>query len=231
MDKQFWLNKWQENQIHFHQQQIHPLLKKYITSVVKEPTCNVLVPLCGKSLDMTWLVNRGHTVIGSELSKLAIDQYWKEHSLTPTTNNKSDYISTISGNLSLLCGDFFALKKEDIESINGPIDLIYDRAALIALPLEMRIKYYQQMIEISSEQTSWLLIILGYDDKLVNGPPFNIRTEELEEHLSSHFLIELLEENSTEPLGGKFKEARILEMKQKVYSIKKTQSIKEKLWV
>ena len=74
MDHDFWLERWDTNQIGFHQTEFHPMLVKHWHSMT-HPRNNVLVPLCGKSRDMHWLQSQGLTVIGSELSERAMSEF------------------------------------------------------------------------------------------------------------------------------------------------------------
>ena len=139
MEKSFWLKKWEENQIGFHNNEFHPLLVSHLGKLGLKTPSRIFVPLCGKSLDLIYLASLGHQVIGLELSEKAILSFF--------TENKLDFEKKVHGpynryscknlNIKILQGDFFQLTTDYL----GPIDFIYDRASLIALPSEMRKPY------------------------------------------------------------------------------------------
>ncbi len=226
MKAEFWHEKWEANIINFHQQEIHPMLKKYKSIFTSAMEQNVLVPLCGKTLDMDWLLDNNCFVTGVEFSKLAHNQYWNERNISPDQFSHKDFEITQRNKLKLYCGDFFNLTKEEYEKFNGPLSVIYDRASLIALPKEMRIKYYKTIKELSSDHTKWFLITLEFDDALLTGPPFNIKSSELEEYRSDDFVIELFEKNLTAALSHKFKQASINEVTETIYCLTKKRSKK-----
>ena len=224
MEQAFWLDKWKEDQIHFHQHEINPLLIKHLLPLKKKlqgSSLNCLVPLCGKSLDMIWLKENLGPVIGAELSQLALDQFWNENKLISKQTTLNNLVLNQAEDITLICHDFFDITSEQFKAINGNIDFIYDRAALIALPLNLREQYYQHIISLSDKDLVWILITLEYDTSLVKGPPFSILQTELEEYLSSDFTIELLESAETKPMGQKFKKAGMTSIKQNVYKLTK----------
>mgnify|MGYP000601499587 CR=1 FL=1 len=148
MEKGFWHQCWQNNTIGFHQDDVHPLLRQHFEQYIPGNNHTILVPLCGKSLDMVCLSQFGR-VIGSELSELACRDFFKEQQLKPEVTAESDSLTRYQvGDLSIYQGDFFTLSGK---IINSPINVIYDRAALIALPKTMRQKYVDKLSEYKSE--------------------------------------------------------------------------------
>ena len=197
MQHEFWHQKWQKNEIGFHLSQPHPLLVKYMGCLNISPNSRIFIPLCGKSLDIHWLLTQGYHVVGIDLSPIAI------HDLISTLG--LSFTEMQSGNLShfhhpqidLFVGDFFELTIEQL----GQIDAIYDRAALVALPEEMRSQYVQHLIQIGGD-ASQLLISFEYDQSMMAGPPFSISTQQLQDYYSSEYAIQLLD-SQTELLKGK----------------------------
>ena len=53
----------------------------FLRGGVPDGTCSVFVPLCGKSLDMVWLLEQGFSVTGCEISELAVQQFFTENSI------------------------------------------------------------------------------------------------------------------------------------------------------
>ena len=137
MDPEFWHIRWQENRIGFHQQETSPLLVRYWPVPRTAPGNNVLAPLCGKSLDMLWLLDQGYRVTGVEISRIATEAFFAENSLVPAINQAGEFTRYHYDALDILCGDFFALNRDTA----GDIGAVYDRASLIALPPAMRTAY------------------------------------------------------------------------------------------
>ena len=140
-DNQLWLRLWRERRTDFHQQAVNPLLSRFWPSLGLAPGSRVFVPLCGKSLDMLWLVEQGHEVIGVELSPLAVKAFFRENHLQPVKRRQGPFTLWQHGCLAILCGDYFALTQADL----GQIDSVYDRAALTALPEDLRRRYVAQL--------------------------------------------------------------------------------------
>lgn len=192
MDHEFWLERWNNNQTGFHQSSIHPLLVKYWPNLT-QPRTNVFVPLCGKSKDMHWLQHQGLEVVGSELSDKAMNEFIEECEISFTSREVGSFISHKAVGYRMIVGDFFNLNKGQI----GAVDCVYDRAALVALPTEMRDQYVQQLQSLLSPGTEQLLITFEYDQSKREGPPFSIDQQEVERLYASWCDIELLESVET----------------------------------
>lgn len=136
-DNALWQQCWRERRTGFHQTTVNPLLERFWPALGLAPGSRVFVPLCGKSLDMLWLARQGLTVIGVELSPVAVRAFFKENRLQPRRRPAGDLTLWEQGAIQILCGDYFALTSADL----GPIDVVYDRAALTALPEEARRRY------------------------------------------------------------------------------------------
>lgn len=197
MDHDFWLERWDTNQIGFHQTEFHPMLVKHWHSMT-HPRSNVLVPLCGKSRDMHWLQSQGLTVIGSELSERAMSEFIENSEASFTSRSVASFTSHKAPGYHLLVGDFFALNRNQI----GAVDCVYDRAALVALPQEIRDQYVQQLQNLLQPKTEILLITFAYDQSKRDGPPFSIDHKEVQRLFASWCEIELLETIITDEFGS-----------------------------
>ncbi|MER2163052.1 MAG: thiopurine S-methyltransferase, partial [Psychrobacter alimentarius] len=151
----------------------------------------VFVPLCGKSIDMVWLASQGYDVVGVELVESAVQDFFGEQNIEPTIHQhaKNPDIKCYQGKLldrkvELWVADIFALTSED----TGKIKAVYDKAALIALPADMRSNYSEQISEISGNAPQ-LLITLNYDQSKKDGPPFSINHEQVQQYYGSHYQI------------------------------------------
>ena len=176
MDTAFWLDRWREGRTFFHQNKVMPLLQKYWPGLDLPAGSRVLVPLCGKSLDMAWLAAQGHRVLGVELSPLAVAQFFEEHGLEARIHHSPAGEHHVSGDIEIICGDIFALDASVLASCTG----VYDRAALIALPSAMRATYVQHVYEGLASGYRGLMISLDYPQEQMPGPPFSVPDEEVQ---------------------------------------------------
>lgn len=168
MNPQFWHERWSLNEIGFHQGQIHPYLSEFWTTIAP-PTGQVFVPLCGKTLDMLWLKQQGHAVLGVELSPLACAAFFEEQAIPCTVTPDTPFQRYQGADIELLCGDFFALESQTLAQVQA----VYDRAALIALPQAMQARYAQHLLEKLPHRPPMLLITFEYDQAEMDGPPFS----------------------------------------------------------
>jgi len=172
MEAEFWLERWQLNQIGFHRVSVHPLLTRHWQSLDIAPAAPVLVPLCGKSLDMLWLRGQGHPVTGVERVGDALAQFVCENGLGLTTT--SDGYAGDGWNL--FAGDWFTV------ALAEPLPVFYDRAALVAMPPDLRPAYAEKLVSLLAPGASGLLITMEYDQRQMNGPPFSVPAAEVREH-------------------------------------------------
>lgn len=200
MEPNFWHNKWHKNEIGFHLAQANPLLVKYFSALQLKQGARVFLPLCGKTLDIAWLLAQGFRVVGAELSQIAIDDLFKQLNLTPNITQTGDLTLYQADNLDVFVGDIFKLTPEML----GVVDAIYDRAALVALPEEMR-KDYTAHLMILTNKAPQLLICFEYDQTIHAGPPFSISAAEVKQHYQAHYNLSLLaSENMADGLKGKY---------------------------
>lgn len=173
MDPAFWHERWARDEIGFHRSRVHPMLRRHWPALAPADEQTVLVPLCGKSLDLDWLAGRGHPVVGVELSASAVEAYFRERKLAPERTVIGGLDALRSGRVTLCIGDFFEF------SPAAPFDRIFDRAAMVALPAERRDAYRRTLAERLAPDGRGLLITLEYDPTAMNGPPFSVDGAEL----------------------------------------------------
>ncbi len=211
MNQNFWLDRWNNNEIGFHQASANPLLKKYFGELGLPKGSRVFVPLCGKTPDISWLLENGFRVVGVEFSKLAIEQLFTDLNLKPDQFQLKDMEHFQAENIDIFIGDIFSLSREMISTV----DAVYDRAALVALPEETRANYSAHISDIT-ESAPQLLITFEYDQSVMEGPPFSISQKEVEKLYGSVYKIELLE---ISPVSGGLK--GICEADEKVWLLRK----------
>ena len=195
MDASFWHQRWQTNEIPFHERAANPLLIKHFPSLALANGRRVFVPLCGKSLDIGWLLARGHEVIGAELSDIAVQQLFVDLGVQPSIAELGQIRHYSGEQIDIFAGDIFQISPDTL----GPIHAVYDRAALVALPEEMRQRYAVHLREITANAPQ-LLICYEYDQAVLPGPPFSVGSEEVTRHYGESYQLTLLE--STEVAGG-----------------------------
>ncbi|MGH1463704.1 MAG: thiopurine S-methyltransferase [Neptuniibacter sp.] len=186
MEHNFWHQRWSEGRIGFHQQEINFYLKSYWEQLELEDGGKVFVPLCGKSLDLLWLRGLGHKVIGVELNASACEAFFSENKMAPITRNLAGFVSREVDSVQLLCGDYFDLRRHDLFGVQA----VYDRAALIALPPEMRRRYVRYLIELLPVGVKMLLVTLEFEGG--EGPPFSVKGDEVEKLYGENFEISCL---------------------------------------
>ena len=195
MTPEFWHKRWQEKRIGFNQSAVNPLLTEYIDHLDLAVGSRIFVPLCGKSIDMVWLAAQGYDVVGVELVETAVQAFFAEQNIQPIVSQhvENPDIKCYQGQLvdgdeqrtiTLWAADIFALTSTDL----GTIDAIYDKAALIALPADMRPDYSEQIRKVS-DNAPQLLITLNYDQSKKDGPPFSINHEQVQQYYGSHYQI------------------------------------------
>ena len=188
MDRVFWHQKWESNDIAFHRSEANPLLVKYFNELSLAKGSRVFVPLCGKSLDIPWLLSHGYRVAGAELSKIAIEQLFDELGVTPEISRDGELDHYRANNIDLFVGDIFDVS----DKMLGPVDAIYDRAALVALPEDMRNRYAAHVTKMTNTAPQ-LLICYEYDQRLMEGPPFSVSNQEVNQKYSERYELTLLE--------------------------------------
>lgn len=186
-DNVLWLQFWRDRRTDFHQQAVNRLLTKFWPSLDLAKGSRVFVPLCGKSLDMIWLAKQGHEVIGVELSPVAVRAFFRENHLKPVRRQVGQFMLWKHGRLSILCGDYFSLTESDL----GPIDTVYDRAALTALPEDIRRRYIAHLRSIVAETAKvFLLTTEDAEEKQSPSQAFGV-AEEIKTLYSETYEIDL----------------------------------------
>ncbi len=215
MKPKFWLERWQKNQIGFHQAEHNELLMEFWPSLAVPNDAQVFVPLCGKSLDMRWLEAQGHRVVGVELAQLAIENYFEQEETSQTVVDR--FVRFTGSDTEIYCGDFFDLTSPLLEDVGA----VFDRGALVALPPDMRFRYVDHLLRIVPDGTKILLLTLEYDQNLVAGPPHAVSPEEVQEYYGARCHIDHVESFVTSALPPHFVEQGVRQAIESVYAIEK----------
>jgi len=218
MEADFWHARWRENQIGFHEGTYNRYLVKHWDSLGISAGGRVFVPLCGKSLDMIWLAERGHAVVGCELSEIAVESFFDEAGLTPTRAIDGPVERWRAGSIEILLGDFFKLDRDLI----GAFDAVYDRASLVAFPETMRLAYVEALAGLMAPGTSMLLLTLEYPQAEMEGPPFSVPEAEIGYLFDSVAEVALLE-SVTDAFADfpQFRQRGLSRLGEKVYQLRR----------
>ena len=217
MEADFWHNRWENNLTGFHLDEVNPHLKANWPAMTMKAGTRVFVPLCGKSLDLIWLAQQGYEVVGVELSTLAVEAFFAENKLSVKHHQVGTFEYWESENISLFCGDFFELTAD----ILGQIDAVYDRASLIALPPAMRQDYATKLTEICHFAPK-LLVTLEYEQSKMDGPPFSVTKDEIQDLYQSSYQVTLLSAQDVLGDNEKFRAKGLGFMNECIYKLDAT---------
>ena len=217
MDPQFWHERWQRKEIGFHLDHPNPRLLQHWEVLRLPAGSRVLVPLCGKSEDLAWLARAGYRVLGVELSPIATGEFFAEHGLQPHRQSRGPFESLVAGDIELLCGDFFSLDPE----ISGPLDAVYDRAALVALPPPLRGRYALLLAGLLSSGTQMLLVTFDYAQTQMQGPPFAVGFEQVRALYGDRFSIDQLAGEDILDVEPRFRERGLTALWEQVFRLRR----------
>ena len=194
-----WISRWESNRIGWHAEQVNRHLNKYLDRFELSFGESVFVPLCGKTNDMQYLLEKNIKVIGVEMSNIAIEQFFSENNLDYLVSNLGQFVLYEGDGIKLYCGDFFDLNSRYLENVKA----IYDRASLIALDEDLRQKYAKHLSDIIEFDARILLLTLNYPQHQRSGPPFAVSKEEVKQLFNGSFDIQELhciEDIENEPM-------------------------------
>lgn len=213
MHAEFWQARWAQGEIGFHLPEVNPCLQRHWPALVLPSQARVLLPLCGKSLDIAWLASQGHRVVGVELAQKAVEEFFREHGLQPQISEEGAFLVYRAGAVEIFCGDFFAMTAQQL----GDCQAFYDRAALIALPDEMRTRYAGHLSTILPDACRGLLVTLDYEEGQMQGPPFAVTDNEVQHLFAGTWRIEPLE--CGDALDEKFRQRGLQRLDERVYRL------------
>ncbi len=217
MDADFWHHSWQRRDIGFHKEAVHHLLERYFPQLKLPKGSRVLVPLCGKSLDLLWLREQGFAVVGVELSRVAIEEFFSENRLEFEVQSGDDFALYQADQLEIFCGDFFSLTPQ----MTGTIAAVYDRAALVALPPEMRVDYAIHLGKLLPRGAQLLTISFDYPQAQMAGPPFAVPETEIKELFAASFAVEKLHNEAALRRHKKLQMAGVQKLQEEVFRLER----------
>jgi len=220
MEAEFWHDCWERGRLGFHQAEYNRHMMAFMPQLGLQPGARVLVPLCGKSLDMLWLLQQGYSVTGIELSQKAVEDFFNENELEFETQESEAGTLYRHDRLEIRCSDLFETGLDWLP----PIDAVYDRAALPALPPDMRREYASLMLDRLPLNTPTLLQAMEYPQHEMDGPPFSVDPSEIEELYGLCSTIDVLHSMDCLDQRASFREKGLSRLIDHVYRIRKTRN-------
>ena len=204
-----WLGRWEQGRIGWHEAAGNHGLQRYWPELPHGS--RVLVPLCGKAHDLLWLAERGMSVTGVELSEIAVRAFFADHEIGFKVDDSGvlPVYRAADRPIDLYCGDYFRFADE-------PYDALYDRGALVALPVEMRPDYVAHTNALLQKEAFRLVITLEYDQSVVDGPPFSVMPDEICQYW--HDLRRISESCDSETFPPKFRAAGLNSITEAVWA-------------
>ncbi len=184
MEPEYWVKRWDKGEIGFHEGRPNRLLVTHFERLGLKQGDRVFLPLCGKTVDIAWLLDQGIEVVGIELSEMAVKELFLALKSSPVVEQVGSLARYSAPRIVIYVGDFFHLTPGEL----GTVSATYDRAALVALPDAMRNAYAAHLTEVT-ERARQLLITFQYDQALQPGPPFSISSEEVQRHYDRAYEI------------------------------------------
>lgn len=109
------------------------------------------------------------------------------------------------------------VKHSSEQSILGRIDAVYDRAALIALPLDLRQQYSRYLLQLISSAAPIFLITTAYPQQDMNGPPFSVDEAEVRALYGEHYEIQQLYNKSIKAIPEHLRAKGLVNAMEQVY--------------
>lgn len=196
MEADYWHNLWDKKETGWHLEDTNRLLVKHFSKLKLKKESRVFVPLCGKTVDIKWLLQQGYRVVGVELNKTAVEELFKYLQLEASIKEVGSLYLYSAYNIDIFLGDIFELNRK----LLGRVDATYDRGAIVALPPKMR-KRYTVLISEITDRANQLLISFDYDQSSMDGPPFSVDKTLLSTYYSNLYKITLLETITIDNFG------------------------------
>jgi thiopurine S-methyltransferase len=200
-----WLGRWAQGRTGWHEVAGNEGLRTYWPD--SEKPGRVLVPLCGKSPDLLWLAERGHDVVGVELSEIAVESFFNDHELTFERDPDGPLIRYAATDLSLtlFCGDYFEFQA-------AGFDGLYDRGALVALSGDLRPRYVEHTKQLLNPGATRLIVTLEYAQDIVSGPPYSVTAGELTAYWDD--MVKVGEKDDIDNCPPKFRQAGLTDIRE-----------------
>lgn len=210
-----WIKRWEVGETGWHRDQTNTTLVDFFDCLSLTSGDRVFVPLCGKTLDMVFFLSQGIEVVGVELSALAIEAFFQEQQLDYQRQQQGALTVYQAPGISLYCGDYFDLEAQHLQGVSA----VYDRAALVALPGDVRAKYAAHLCSIIPKASRMLLLTWDYPQAQIDGPPFAVSEAEVARLYGSCFTYQQLQCVEAIDHEPKFQHAGVETIKKATYCL------------
>lgn len=191
-----WNKRWDKDQTQFHMPKVHPVLQKHIQRLTDgKPHLRIFVPLSGKSLDLKWLLDQGHEVVGCDCSERGCQEVFDRDGIPFS----SEYRHTVKSNLykatdgrklTMYAGDFYDLHRKEL----GEFDCVWDRGSFVAVPVTRRKEYSDILVSTMTNETKYMLDCFLVDNEIFGGPPFDCCENDVRKYFGKQCVVEKFEE-------------------------------------
>ena len=189
----WWRMAWAKGTISWHRDKVDAILQKYLKRLTGDKKhISILVTLCGKSLDLPWLADQGHNVVGCELSEIAGKQLFEENGIPYSVMSVNDFkvfSATDDRKLKFYAGDFCNMDA----SLIGPVDAIWDHMAFGSVSPNDRPSYVEILASLLVPSGKILLSNWEYDQSKWKVSPYSLNTTQIKEYFGNCFDVKLLE--------------------------------------
>lgn len=210
MKPEYWIDGWQQGLTGFDQSDPHRWLLEHWSKLDVATDATVFVPLCGKTVDMVWLAEQGHSIIGVEVSEIAVDGFFAMVGLTPEVEEIGPLVVYRAGPYELWRCDLFELPA----AVFDRVDVVYDRASIVALPPDIRRRYASTLTMQLRPEAPWYLVAFTYDQSEMDGPPHSVPLDEIDELFGEEFEIDTLIDESVIDRAVAFQERGLTAMRE-----------------
>ncbi len=214
---EFWRGRWQAGRIGFHEGRPNDKLLAFVDRLGLAPGARVLVPLCGKAEDMAWLAARGLEVTGVEIVEEAARAFFAEHGLVPSDEAAGPFRRLAAGGVTIYVGDMFALGGLGL----APFDALYDRAALVALPRELRERYVPAVLDALAPGSTSLVISFACEPPVESGPPYHVDEAEVRARFGPRAAVELLADDPDMHIGDEVRKRGVTRLRELAFLVTK----------
>jgi thiopurine S-methyltransferase len=144
--KEEWIKEWEESlKPRWSMEGVNPYMQQFKNDLTKGKQCvKIFFPMCGDVADMSWMADMEHTIVGVEISPVAIEQFFNgneiEYDVKPFELMKGTVYASKNGNIRIDCGYFFLFGS----SVERDFDGIWDRGSFNTLcDMTLKKKYIQ----------------------------------------------------------------------------------------
>ena len=99
------------------------------------------------------------------------------------------------------------------------VTAVYDRAALVAMPHDLR-ESYAALLRSLLPEVPQMVVCIEYDQQAMSGPPFSVTPEQVGELYGEKFQIDVLNSSDVIEDNPRFKQRGLTYMQESVYRLR-----------